>query len=133
MPETGLTATEVGEIITDCLFKDDELPAPGQPPAGAVMVAMITTRFGFHPERLATHKDRILELLHMLPPQFQKDKGGGWSFLNACNDIHGHQWGEHKDMEALFALGLATGQVKELMPREEWDTLPGGMPYYVIE
>jgi hypothetical protein len=39
----------------------------------------------------------------------------------------------HATMEQLILLGVGIGKVKSLMPREMWDVLPGGMPYYVVE
>ena len=45
----------------------------------------------------------------------------------------GTQWTDlHRTMEQLFLLGLASGLVTELMPRELWGSLPGGMPYYAV-
>jgi hypothetical protein len=76
----------------------------------------------------------IRAMLAELPDQYRKSGGGGWSFLNACDDRHGTQWtGFHRTMEHLFMLGLAIGAVTLLMPRELWDALPGGMPYYMVD
>ncbi len=44
----------------------------------------------------------------------------------------GAQWGEHTNMEDLFALGVGIGRVKLLLPRNMWRMLPGGMPYYSV-
>lgn len=130
-----LTAANVTTIIEDCLFKDEEL-VNGQPPKDAVLVEGIVKNFGFHPGRLAEHKDEILELLHQLPNEFQDmgtGGGGGWSFLNACNTKDGVQWGEHNNMEELLCLGIATEQAEILMPREMWSAFPGGMPYFEVK
>jgi hypothetical protein len=35
-------------------------------------------------------------------------------------------------MAQLFALGLGIGMVECQLPRELWDMLPGGVPYYVV-
>jgi len=68
-----------------------------------------------------------------LPEQFKGSAGGGWSFLNACDDKHGNQWTDlHLRMEQLFQLGIGIGKVKCLMPRAMWSALPGGMPYYAV-
>ena len=89
---------------------------------------------GFHPSRLEGHRDEIQVMLGQLPDQFQKSKGGGWSFLNAYNDKDGHQWtGFHRIVEKLFMLGTAIGKVSLLFPRSEWKSLPGEMPYYVVD
>ena len=72
-------------------------------------------------------------MLSNLPASFQKESGGGMSFLKACEDSEGNQWtGLHKIMDQLFLLGQAAGLVKCLMPREVWGMLPGGVPYYVV-
>lgn len=72
-------------------------------------------------------------MLSELPKEFKKESGGGMSFLNACNTSKGEQWtGEHAKMEQLFALGIASGMVECLLPRELWSSLPGGVPYYVV-
>jgi hypothetical protein len=79
------------------------------------------------------HGELILAMLMELPEQFRESGGGGWSFLNACDDRHGTQWtGLHQRMGQLFVLGQAIGMVRPLLPREMWDALPGGMPYYQI-
>jgi hypothetical protein len=72
-------------------------------------------------------------LLNELPSSFKKDIGGGWSFLQACETKDGVQWGEHRNMEQLFVLGMALGKVRYCLPRDLWQVLPGGMPYLVIE
>jgi hypothetical protein len=122
-----LTSEKVTAIFTDCLFKDGEkLKDP-------VIVEGILNKFGFHSGRLASHKIEIEELLAELPETFMLNKGGGWSFLNACQDKHGNQWtGLHLVMEQLFCLGLGVGRVAEVMPRTMWPLLPGGVPYYAV-
>jgi hypothetical protein len=35
-------------------------------------------------------------------------------------------------MDKLFTLGFASGYAENLLPRELWPTLPGGMPYIVV-
>ena len=88
---------------------------------------------GFNPERLEAHKESIIDLLNQLPEGFQNDSGGGWSFLNACDTRNGGQWtGEQRVMEQLVCLGIGIKRVKFLMPKENWDMFPGGMPYFSI-
>lgn len=128
-----LTATRVEEILKDCLYKDEELPAdptsPKDLPDGAVFVMGIINNYGFHPGRLEQHKPEIRDLLAELPAEFTQ----GMSFLSACMDRHGEQWGEHRNMEQLFVLGMAVELVEECAPREMWPALPGGMPYYLVK
>lgn len=124
---TVLTADRVQTIFLACLFKDGEVPSKYVPAPG------ITTNVGFHPGRIEEYKEEIAAMLEELPDEFKESGGGGMSFLNACNDRHGNQWTDmHRAMEQLFQLGLATGKVACLLPREMWSTLPGGMPYYVV-
>ncbi len=126
-----LTSEAVHKIMADCMFTDSEINSGL--PDNAVLVEGIINNFGFHPGRLETHKAEIAELLAELPDNFQAGGGGGWSFLNACLTKKGDQWGEHRDIEALLALGIATDQAKYLLSRDMWTSMPGGMPYFVVE
>jgi hypothetical protein len=121
-----LTIQAVEKIILECLFKK------GEDPTNRVEAAGVLRTFGFHPGRLEFNRAAIKELLDELPEQFQQDKGGGWSFLNACMDKDRNQWGQHRDIESLLALGIATKQAKILLPKELWSALPGGMPYFAV-
>ena len=119
----------VNELFTDCLFKEGENIGNYV----KVDVEGITRTVEFHPERLESHRTEIIAMLDELPDEFKESGGGGMSFLNACNDKHGNQWtGFHQRMEQLFQLGIGINAAKCLMPREMWEVLPGGMPYYVI-
>lgn len=72
-------------------------------------------------------------MCEQLPESFHESKGGGWSFLNMCEDKGGNQWsGTHKTMEQLLCLGMAMNKMKILLPREVWKIFPGGMPYVAI-
>lgn len=122
-----LNSQRVEEIFMDCLFRD------GEDTSKHVVAEGIVRTVGFHPERLQGHKEEISALLDELPDTFKKSGGGGMSFLHACIDKHGNQWTSlHLRMEQLFQLGIATGKVELLMPREMWPALPGSMPYYVV-
>jgi len=123
-----LSADNVTEIFNDCLFKE------GESTDNFVQAEGITNMVGFHPERLEGHREDIKDMLSDLPDDFKVSKGGGMSFLNACDTKDGKQWtGYHQVMEQLFLLGLVIGEVKYLAPRELWEVFPGGMPYYVIK
>jgi hypothetical protein len=123
-----LTSEAVDDLMSECLFADDE------PMENAVEVEGIVNRYAFHPTRVAEHADEIGALLAELPDEFQAGRGGGWSFLNACDDRTGRQWtGLHQQMERLFALGIATGKARWLMPREVWNVLPGNVPYVSVD
>lgn len=95
-----------------------------------LVVKGIVQAFQFSPATIAEQKDNISALLAELPRQFRADEGGGWSFLQACMRQDGSQWGEHPDMELLFALGEAAGLCRTFPIAPEH--LPGGVPYYTI-
>ena len=45
-----------------------------------------------------------------------------------------HQWtGEHRVMEQLFVLGIGIGHVRYCFPRDMWKSLPGSMPYMIVD
>ncbi len=126
-----LTAKRVDEFFIKCLFKDSEV-IEGRPIMEPIKAEGIFNTFGFHPERLANHKDLVIKLLRELPSEFFRDVGGGWSFLNACYDKHGNQWGEHRNIEQLFCLAIALKIAMYSLPRKLWPALPGGMPYVTL-
>ncbi|MBI3251383.1 MAG: hypothetical protein HYZ62_00555 [Candidatus Andersenbacteria bacterium] len=124
---TRLDPKRVETIFMDCLFNE------GEDTRTHIRAEGVTTTVGFHPGRLESHRVEIGAMLDELPDGFKASQGGGQSFLQACEDRHGHQWtGFHQRMEQLFQLGIAIGKVKLKVPRQHWHTLPGGMPYYVV-
>ncbi len=128
-----LTAENVTETMEKALYGTGEV-ANGTVPADAIKVEGLVRSFGFDPVRLEPLKPSILAMLKELPDEFQADTGGGWSFLNACNDKYGEQWtGMQTTMEELMALGIAAGYVEYLLPRDMWDVLPGGVPYFMVK
>jgi hypothetical protein len=129
-----LTSTNVQEVCKSCLFTESEIGENhGETPDGAVVVEGVVGGFGFHPERLEQQRENVRSMLACLPDEFRKSKGGGWTFLNACNTRAGNQWGEHTDMNALFCLGIGLGLASFQLPREMWSVLPGGMPYVAVD
>lgn len=127
-----IDAARLHEVFTDCLFRADEL-LDGKPSVEPVVVEAVMHNFGFHPARLESHRAEIKDMLDGLPEPFMPDSGGGWSFLQAAADRNGVQWGEHVNMEQLFALGIGLGMAKWLLPRDMWGVLPGGMPYVSVD
>lgn len=119
-----LTHWSVDMTFRECLADEGS--------SDTVDVDGIVATYRFDNNRVRAHADDIVELLLQLPLEFRMSGGGGWSFLQACVDRSGRQWGEHQDMARLFALGEAAGFVQCQMPRHLWGKLPGGMPYYVI-
>lgn len=122
----NLTSENVSEIFMNCLFKE------GENTENAIIAEGVMTKVGFHPERLKQATPSIEAMANELPDEFKPKRGGGMSFLNACIDNKGNHWGEHKNIDQLVCLGIASGILKYLMPREMWEVLPGGMPYLVV-
>jgi len=78
--------------------------------------------------------ENITALLSQLPDNFQKSKGGGWSFTQACVDKDGNQWTDfHVMMEKLVMLGIAADLIEFQFPRKMWSDLPGGVPYFCVK
>ena len=123
-----LDAKKVNEIFMDCLFK--EHPACG---TTFIPVKGITMNVGLQASKVEEHSGEIKELLDELPDNFKENSGGGWSFLEACVDKEGNQWGEHNNMQELLMLGIASGWAGYLVSsRELWSAFPGGVPYFMI-
>ena len=93
--------------------------------------------FNFVPTKLEEHRDEVTTMLQNLPLAFRPVElggGGGWSFLNACQDANDEQWtGLHQRMEQLLCLGIAMGLAEWVLPKDMWPALPGGMPYVVVK
>lgn len=132
-----LTAEAVETLVRYCLYREEELTG-ADPAPDRIEVEGIIRTFGFHPGRIAEKSTEIGALLQQLPEAFHAQSatnprgGGGWSFLQACVDRDGRQWGEHQQMEALFVLGIAAGRAKWTLPKSLWPSLPAGMPYATI-
>ena len=127
--------SEVINTVAYCLYDNKELEnyEEGTAPPDTVIVKGITTIFGFQPQRLEEQREQVKDWLESLPDQFRASGGGGWSFLNMCEDRDGNQWADtHKGMEGLMCLGIGLGMVEYCVSREHWDSLYGGMPYIII-
>jgi hypothetical protein len=121
-----LTAEAVEAVFMVCLYQD------GEDTTNHVKAVGVMNNVGFDPVRLESHRGEIVELLNLLPEAFHEKTGGGMTFLNACVDREGHQWGEHINVEQLMLLGLAIKRVRYCLPKELWSALPGGMPYFMV-
>ena len=124
-----LSVDNVHNVFLSCLAEGS-----ASHPTVTVQGIMATAHFAI--AELELCKADIAGMLAQLPPPFQPVKsggGGGWSFLNACNDKDNNLWtGDHRTMDMLFMLGIATGQAAWCMPRDDWLVLPGGMPYVAV-
>lgn len=121
-----LTSKNVHIILIDCFFESKE------DVTDPVMVEGVMRNLGLNRARLISHKKEILSMLKELPENFQKDIGGGWSFLNACVRKDGVQWGGQESVDELLCLGLGINAIEYCLPRDVWNVLPGGMPYFSI-
>jgi len=123
-----LSASNVSDIFRNCLFKNDE------PTDKQTLGEGIRMKVGFNPQRLEENRGNIEDMLSQLPDSFKKSGGGGMSFLYMCEDNKGNQWADlHQTMDELVTLGNAIGKLSYPLPKELWGTLPGGMPYIVID
>lgn len=123
----NLTSETVLQIFGFCKKAEDEM-------SETIYVDGVLNDAHFDVQRLKERSNEIVLMLNELPEQFQKSGGGGWSFLNACDNRFGEQWTEfHSEMETLFMLGKGLGFVSELFPRALWNALPGAVPYYVVD
>lgn len=129
-----LTHENVESVFVDCLFRNEELPDGTLPKEGEFTKGEgVVLRIGFHTERLQSHKQDVVDMLNCLKGTFKQSKGGGWSFLQMCEDKDGNQWtGEHRQMDKLVCLGAALDLVT-LTPAEMNAFLPGRMPYICIK
>lgn len=126
--ESILTTEKVDAILKDVFLMPDEIK-DGKPIIKYVAVEAILCTFGFHSERLESHRAELELMVDELPSSFYK----GASFLNACNTRHGIQWGEHKIMDVFFALLIACDLAMYISCRHTWHLLPGGMPYIITK
>lgn len=125
---TETSAVELSPAAVEALFLACESPV-----GEGVEVEGVAHTAWFRPDIIEALHGVIRSLLVQLPEQFMESDGGGWSFLNACQNRADEQWtGLHSVMEELFMLGMAAGYVTCQLPREFWSVLPGGMPYYVV-
>jgi hypothetical protein len=126
--EFKLDPDQVTDTFGDCLAEHAELQE------GDVDIDCIVFTARFSKDKLEEHRELITQMLMELPETFRKSGGGGMSFLNACDDRHGNQWTSfHRTMAMLFGLGEGLGLVSKPLPRDMWNVLPGGVPYYIID
>lgn len=126
-----LTSENVDKVFCDCLYRESEDHHKAL--SEGKLIEGVMLKVVFNPEKVENHRQDIKDMLAQLPLAFRKEDGGGWSFIQMCNDEEGNQWtGLHKKMDALVCLGLAIDQLRFCLPREMWKVLPDGMPYVQI-
>ena len=126
-----LSTENVKQVLTTCLTRN--IPDFTQNPIAiteTIEVRGIVNSFTFDQQMLVKEKHHIEELLEDLPAVFKE----GCSFMEMYTNRDGEQWtGVIKPLEELLALGIAVGKISFLVPREQWWSLSGGMPYIVIK
>ena len=121
-----LTQENVAMVQKDCYGDPSNL--------GTITIQGIENTYAYDKQKLEEHEKDITDMLSQLPDTFFKSKGGGWSFLNMCVRKDTYQWtGLHLMVEYLMCLGIASGKIESLVPRDMWKILPGGMPYVAIK
>ena len=126
--DINVTASNMSELTSaafmDCLFRKDE------DTTNYVKVEGITNMFGLHPQRLEEKRELVTALLAELPAEFKE----GWTFLNLCTTKDGEQWtGFHQVCEQLVVMAIGLDLMEYTIPRQLWETLPGGVPYLTVK
>ena len=124
---TKVSADRVRDIYKRCLLSEDEVKDE-MPLVDFVLGDGVKSISVFNSERVNTYREEVSSLFDRIIP----DNCQAMSFLDLCTDKNGELWtGEHSTVDLLLQLGVATGDVEYLIPRNEWYSLPGGMPYVV--
>ena len=91
----------------------------------------------FNSLQLEKSRKQIEGLIGQLPVAYRfllRKCGKDFNFLEAAyRRIPYPYWRLVVGMKMVYMLGMGIGRVKEIAPREFWDTLPGGVPYYIVE
>jgi hypothetical protein len=122
--DSPLNPAHVNTVFGACLTDSD-----------GIVVNGIAHSAMFSQREVDRYRAEIAGMLDQLPAQFNPlpEGGGGWSFLNLCQDGDGNQWTDlHLVMERLVMLGIATNQAEWQFPRKMWSALPGSVPYVLI-
>lgn len=122
-----LSHKNVNDTFVYCLFEK------GENIVDPLIAEGVNVKAGFHRERLKEATPTIEAMLIQLPDSFKKSIGGGMSFLNMSMDKNNQQWTSTQAIcDQLVMLGAAIGKVEFKTPREQWNILPGGVPYIVV-
>lgn len=116
----------IRNILKDCIFKTDEIEN-GAPTKEFTYVDGVVNKFAFNTERLNKNKEKIAELIDLLPLSAIPE-----TFLALCYDKSNRLWtGDHVNVEMIMVLGIACGLIEYAYPREQWGNLPGGVPVLI--
>ena len=119
-----IDANRVQEILFDCFFSESEIEN-GKPLVPYIAVEGLMRNFGFNPRKIEKHKPEIKSMLDQIE---QLPEGISFLVFGKCKDSD-NLWGEHVNYEQLIALGIASGYLFYLTPRNLWSVFPGGVPY----
>lgn len=123
-----LTASAVFALAAECTVLREQIADPG-----VVTIDGFGQKMAVDPAKVAENAEKIAALLAELPVEFREGSGGGMSVWNATHDRHGNSWAPTAEaIDILCMLGIAAGKARWLYPREQWSTLPHGLPYVVI-
>ena len=121
-----LTTRNLLDVYSDCLIKDYEVDND-EPTVNFVLGEGVSSVSVFNAERLEKNKEKIIRLIDELSKIEE-----GVSFIEMCCDKNGSQWtSDCLKIDLLVMLGIATETLQFTLPREDWDTLPDGVPYII--
>lgn len=121
-----LTDKNVTRILAKCLHSST---ANASCKSELIKVEGIQKEFIFDMNMLNSERQHIEDMLKDLPIGFKQ----GWSFYEMYNTKNGSQWTRNvNSMEALMVLGVAIGKLTYPVPKALWWSLPGGMPYLIL-
>lgn len=107
-----LSAANVDLVFRDCLYTNEEvLAAEPARPEGMVEVNGIFGTYGFHPERLESHRAEVREMLRELPTDYDSKRFDRFPHLNV-NSGTGLTFSSRADfgtMEQLLCLAHGLG------------------------
>lgn len=128
-----LTAKNVRTIFSDCLFTPEEVKAAENGvPENVVKVEGVVNNFGFHAERLESHRQDVIGFLSQVQDGFKEESPEqGLSFIQLAVTKSGSLWGEHPSMEQLMCLAIGLNLMTTLLPRKLW-FLTMGVPMLQI-
>ena len=122
-----INADAVRKLYRNCLLTDEEVK-DDMPIVDFILGEGVMTVSVFNSERIENAREKINLLFNAVIP----NAGQIMSFLDLCVDCNGSLWtGEHSTVDLLVQLGVATGEISYLVPRKEWKSLPGEMPFVV--
>lgn len=125
--ESILSFENVHKIFKQCSLNDKEIGKKGEPLVPFSAGEGVNCVVVFNSERLEKNRKAISQMIDELP---RIDEGVSLIALN--EDKNGKIWtGNIRAVEALVELGMATGELQFLLPREEWSALSDGLPFVI--